>query len=200
MGSNYWGVKEGSKKAYYREFKKIVEVADVVLEVLDARDPLGSRCIDIEKKILQKDPNKKIILVLNKIDLVPRDNVTQWLKYLRNEYPTIAFKCTTQEQRKKLGQNNAISTDVAPKSLLQSSDCLGADILIQLLKNYCRNLKIKTSISVGIIGYPNVGKSSLINSLKRTKAVGVGATPGFTKVAQVRYILIAYIDFSRKFI
>src|SRR2546426_491379 len=47
-----------------------------------------------------------------------------------------------------------------------------------------RNLKLKTAVTVGIIGYPNVGKSSLINSLKRSKAVGVGATPGFTKVVQ----------------
>jgi len=49
-------------------------------------------------------------------------------------------------------------------------------------------LDIKTSISVGIIGYPNVGKSSLINSLKRSKSVGVGATPGFTKVSQEVYL------------
>jgi nuclear GTP-binding protein len=62
---------------------------------------------------------------------------------------------------------------------------LGASTLLSLLKNYCRSQNIKTSITVGIIGYPNVGKSSLINSLKRSKAVGVGATPGFTKVMQV---------------
>lgn len=116
--------------------------------------------------------------------MVPKENVEKWLKYLRNDYPTVAFKATTQEQRKHLNQSG-ISTDLASKSLLQSSECLGADILIQLLKNYCRNLNLKTSISVGIIGYPNVGKSSLINSLKRVKAVGVGATPGFTKTLQV---------------
>lgn len=55
---------------------------------------------------------------------------------------------------------------------------------MQLLKNYCRSLDIKTSISVGIVGYPNVGKSSLINSLKRAKSVGVSSTPGFTKAMQ----------------
>ena len=35
---------DGSRKAYYREFKRVVELSDVVLEVLDARDPLGCRC------------------------------------------------------------------------------------------------------------------------------------------------------------
>jgi GTP-binding protein EngB required for normal cell division len=49
---------------------------------------------------------------------------------------------------------------------------------------------MKKSITVGIIGIPNVGKSSLINSLKRAKAVGVGATPGFTKAAQVLIVII----------
>jgi len=44
---------------------------------------------------------------------------------------------------------------------------------------------MKTAITVGIVGYPNVGKSSLINSLKRARAVNVGATPGVTSSAQV---------------
>jgi nuclear GTP-binding protein len=43
---------------------------------------------------------------------------------------------------------------------------------------------MKTSLSVGVIGYPNVGKSSIINSLKRQRAVTVGATPGVTKTLQ----------------
>lgn len=67
------------------------------------------------------------------------------------------------------------------QDLLESSRCLGADVLLQLLKNYCRNKDIKTAITVGVVGLPNVGKSSLINSLKRSKSCGVGATPGFTK-------------------
>ena len=86
-----------------------------------------------------------------------------------------------------------------------SSACLGADVLLKLLGNYCRNANIRTSITVGVVGelapppmlvcddmplprtpppgLPNVGKSSLINSLKRSKACNVGATPGLTKSA-----------------
>jgi len=126
----------------------------------------------------------KIIFVLNKIDLIPKDNVDQWLKFLRNEFPTIAFKCSTQQQRSNLGQISQSTTKELSKHALESTECLGAENLLQLLKNYARNINIKTSVVVGIIGYPNVGKSSLINSLKRTRAVGVGSTPGFTKVVQ----------------
>lgn len=53
--------------AYYREFRKVVEASDVVLEVLDARDPLGCRCVQVEQSILASGSNKKLILVLNKI-------------------------------------------------------------------------------------------------------------------------------------
>lgn len=56
-----------SKRAFIKEFKKVVKGSDVILEVLDARDPLGSRSLTIEKQILEMDPNKKIILVLNKV-------------------------------------------------------------------------------------------------------------------------------------
>ena len=56
--------------------------------------------------------------------------------------------------------------------------------MLNLLGNYCRSLDIKTSIRVGVVGYPNVGKSSLINSLKRSRVCGVGSTPGFTKSCQ----------------
>jgi nuclear GTP-binding protein len=58
---------ESSKKNFFKEFKKVVKMADVVLEVLDARDPLGCRSYTTEQQILSLDPNKKIILVLNKI-------------------------------------------------------------------------------------------------------------------------------------
>lgn len=63
------GEKDNSKKAYLREFKKVLENADVVLEILDARDPLGTRTRSVERMIMDSGLNKKIILVLNKIGM-----------------------------------------------------------------------------------------------------------------------------------
>ncbi|XP_047146481.1 guanine nucleotide-binding protein-like 3 homolog isoform X2 [Hydra vulgaris] len=172
-----------SKKTYMKELKKVIEAADVIIEVLDARDPMGCRCPQIEEMVMASGPNKKLILLLNKIDLVPKDIVEKWLKYLRNTLPAVAFKASTQDQKSKLGQSK-VPIDLASQELLQSSSCLGASTLLKLLANYCRNSGIKTSITVGIVGLPNVGKSSVINSLRRSKACLVGSTPGLTKSMQ----------------
>jgi nuclear GTP-binding protein len=177
------GLRDNSRKAYYKEFRKVVEGSDVIIEILDARDPLGTRTRKVEEMILQAGGQKRIILLLNKVDLVPRAVVDQWLAHLRKEFPTIAFKASTQQQRDHLG-HAAVDIHAASERSLAVSECVGAYQLIQLLKNYSRSLSLKRSITVGVIGYPNVGKSSVINSLKRSKVCGVGSTPGLTKACQ----------------
>lgn len=56
-----------SERAFYKELVKVIEASDVILEVLDARDPLGSRCLDMEKMVLKAGPEKHLVLLLNKI-------------------------------------------------------------------------------------------------------------------------------------
>ncbi|KAF7633367.1 CP-type G domain-containing protein [Meloidogyne graminicola] len=167
-----------SVKTYASEVRKTIENADILIEVLDARDPLGSRSPKIEKLVIER--GKRLILLLNKIDLVPKENIKKWLLYFRNQFPTIAFKASVQEQNQKLGRfsySNLVSAS-------NSSKCVGADLVMKLLSNYCRLKDIKTSIRVGVIGFPNVGKSSVINSLKRKRSCLTGATPGLTKQMQ----------------
>lgn len=200
--------KEKKRQSWFvKDLKKVLEVSDVVLQVLDARDPMGCRCRRIEKLILGKlsenSPKpKRIILVLNKIDLAPPEVVEQWVRYLKRELPVVAFKSSTQKQGSNLGNSGNFDMHFSKgkaansAALLQSSKCVGSSALMQLLKNYCRNLDLKTAITVGVIGYPNVGKSSVINSLKRQRVAGVGAQPGFTKQCQMVKLdkLISLVD------
>lgn len=65
-----------SKKAYAKELKKVVEASDVIIEVLDARDPEGCRSKELEQSI--QASGKKVLLVVNKIDLVPPQNSRLW--------------------------------------------------------------------------------------------------------------------------
>ncbi|XP_071275433.1 guanine nucleotide-binding protein-like 3-like protein isoform X2 [Agelaius tricolor] len=171
---------EASLRHFGRELRKVLMAADVVLEVLDARDPQGCRSPRLEGALR---PQQRLVLVLNKIDLVPRDVVAAWLKHLRNEFPTVAFKACTQQQSQNLKQSR-LPADAAPKDVLAGGACVGAENLLHILRNYGRCGEGRGSITVGVVGYPNVGKSSLINSLKRSRACGVGAMPGVTRCLQ----------------
>lgn len=174
---------DNSRRAYYEDFLKVVEASDVIIQVLDVRDPLASRSLEVEHVVRSSNPRKRVVLLLNKIDLVPRENVQAWLTYFREEMPCVAFKCATGgagNGGKKLG-SRALPT----QGKYRGADALGAETLVQLLKNYARRRNLKRAITVGIVGFPNVGKSSLINSLKRSRsAAAVGNTPGFTTVSK----------------
>ncbi|XP_033878828.3 guanine nucleotide-binding protein-like 3 [Acipenser ruthenus] len=178
---------KNSKTLFCSELKKVIEASDVILEVLDARDPLGCRCLQVEETILNLEGKKQLILVLNKIDLVPKDNVEKWLKYLQNEFPTVAFKASTQLQDKTVQQKKRRAASGAV-DLTKGVTCLGSDFLLQLLGDFYRSRGTDDAIKVGVVGFPNVGKSSLINSMKKMRACHVGISRCTTRCMQLVHI------------
>lgn len=180
---------KNSKQYLCSELNKVIDASDVVIEVLDARDPLGCRCPQLEEAVLQREGNKKLILVLNKIDLVPKENVERWIQCLQLEFPVVAFKASTQIQDKTVQAKKSritASNEVLDKS--RGAACFGNGCLTELLTRFAVNTKNEASLRVGIVGFPNVGKSSLINTMKGILACNAGITRGITKSMQEVHI------------
>ncbi|NXS80120.1 GNL3 protein, partial [Erpornis zantholeuca] len=171
---------KNSKKSFCRELMKVLEASDVVLEVLDARDPMGCRCPQLEQAVTCSGGNKKLLLVLNKIDLVPKDNLEKWLNYLKKEFPTVAFKSATMMKDKTMEQ---VIKRRARVDFSETSQYFGSKCLLKLLQEYSKTQD--KAIQVGVVGFPNVGKSSIINSLKGKRACNVGLARGVTKSMQI---------------
>ncbi|XP_003495330.1 guanine nucleotide-binding protein-like 3 isoform X2 [Cricetulus griseus] len=169
--------KQNPKKLHCQELKKVIEASDVVLEVLDARDPLGCRCPQVEEAIVQSG-HKKLILVLNKSDLVPKENLENWLNYLSKELPTVVFKASTDMKSKE--KMLKAKKKAVP---FQRKLCSGKEALCKLLRSFQQSCG--KDIQVGVIGFPNVGKSSIINSLKQERICTVGVPMGLTRSMQI---------------
>lgn len=164
-----------SRRAFDKVFKQVVDAADVVLYVLDARDPDGTRSKEVERETMAADGgSKRMVLIVNKIDLVPPSVLKGWLEHLRRYFPTLPLKASN-------GSANAHSFDHKQLSVKGTSETL-----FRALKSYAASKQMKRSVSVGVIGYPNVGKSSVINALMSrlnkgsSNACPTGAEAGVT--------------------
>ena len=62
---------KGQSRRIWGELYKVIDSSDVVIHVLDVRDPLGTRCRTVEKHIREEAPHKHLVFLLNKVDLVP---------------------------------------------------------------------------------------------------------------------------------
>ncbi|KAG6000344.1 hypothetical protein E4U54_001444, partial [Claviceps lovelessii] len=168
-----------SRKTYDKVFKQVVEQADVVLYVLDARDPEGTRSREVERSIMAAAAGgKRLILVLNKVDLIPPKVLRDWLVYLRRYFPTLPLRASGAASNAHVFNHRDLTVQSTSATLFRA------------LKSFAASRQLKRAVSVGVIGYPNVGKSSVINALLSrmsgkgssgtSKACPAGAEAGVT--------------------
>jgi len=183
-GSDVSTLTKGNRESqnFWRQVNSVIDEADIILHVLDARDPEGTRCKKIEQAVMNRG-DKKLVLILNKIDLIPESAAKAWLKFYRRSVgPCLAFRASTQKQKENISQKTSAGK--------LDSQFAGTRAICSYLANYGRKKsvdgtsKIRTAVTVGIVGKPNVGKSSIINTLKRNRSCQVGAKPGVTRSLQ----------------
>lgn len=62
---------KGTSRRIYGELYKVIDSSDVILHILDARDPFGTMCESVLEYVKKEKAHKQVVLILNKCDLVP---------------------------------------------------------------------------------------------------------------------------------
>ena len=139
-----------------KEIKEILPQIDVVIEVCDARLPFSSE----NPMITEIRGDKPLIKILNKSDLADPEKTKQWLDYLESQQNVKAIAMTTE--------NSSVAKTIPSliKKLVPNKDEAGKQI------------------NVVIMGIPNVGKSTLLNTLVGKAKAKVGNEPAVTKGQQ----------------
>ncbi|XP_015113083.1 large subunit GTPase 1 homolog [Diachasma alloeum] len=247
---------------FWRQLWRVVERSDIVVQIVDARNPLLFRCEDLEKYVKEIDEDKRNIILVNKADFLTLEQRQVWADYFTDVGVRIAFFSATEaaesiksqlppgelvKNRKRrssrisegLGEDvddeeddeegeddedddeeSSYCSDFASSSEYESAtedlsdrkpqedgekgdddggsmilernspELLCRDRLIEFFKAIGKGMKKYTEgvTTVGLVGYPNVGKSSTINAILMDKKVSVSATPGKTKHFQTLFV------------
>jgi len=142
-----------------REIKERIKLIDIIYECVDARMPSSSKLKGMDD-ILEAKPR---ILVMTKKDLCDLEETNKWIKHYEEKgYKVILLDLTNNDDYKKLIK---LTNEIVKPIQEKRKD---------------KGLKSK-EVKIGVIGIPNVGKSTLINKLAGKKVANTGNKPGVTK-------------------
>ncbi|XP_072264306.1 large subunit GTPase 1 homolog [Pyxicephalus adspersus] len=242
---------------FWRQLWRVIERSDVVVQIVDARNPLLFRCQDLELYVKEISSHKENIILINKADLLTTEQRQAWATYFEKEGVKVVFWSALAEAQRLAEdatqdgeaedmvhdnisdeedsedenlsdtgaltgdyRNNSGSSDeyedceddegwqtcsedadgenekVLPEpkrtrsaAVDNHSHLVQRDELLEIFKSVHTGKRLKEEqITVGLVGYPNVGKSSTINTILGNKKVSVSATPGHTKHFQTLYV------------
>uniref|UniRef100_A0A8C5SV51 Large subunit GTPase 1 homolog n=1 Tax=Laticauda laticaudata TaxID=8630 RepID=A0A8C5SV51_LATLA len=248
---------------FWRQLWRVLERSDVVVQIVDARNPLLFRCPDLECYAKEISPEKENLILLNKADLLGEEQRSAWARFFEREGARVVFwsalaegnrlganpkELEIMEASRPLGQGFSLKGEQStqggsPSGTQQESDTEEEDgdvyedceeeeawltcsedgeqesplVLLgrsraelsqpappvrnssrlvqreELLEIFraahAGRKKVREGeLTVGLVGYPNVGKSLTINTILGKKKVSVSATPGRTKHFQTLFV------------
>ncbi len=152
----------GHMKKTKESIQKNLSMVDIVYELIDARIPISSQNPIIDEIV----GNKPRLIIMNKFDLANEKSNRLWENYYKEKGISVVF----------VNSLKGIGIDKLMKASI--------DLTKEKMDNYEKRGVINRPIRAMIIGIPNVGKSTLINTLSKRKGTKTGNKPGITKTNQ----------------
>ncbi|XP_019849904.1 PREDICTED: guanine nucleotide-binding protein-like 1 isoform X1 [Amphimedon queenslandica] len=197
----------------WRQLWRVLELSDIILLITDIRHPVLHFSPALYDYVVN-DLKKTLVLILNKVDLVPPQVAVAWRHYFLHQFPHLHVVCFT------CYPNSDVSTEVSQKVKLKSRrrrgkrlSAVGPKELFEVIERIYKgkiNLSHETELqsskefllpeidkelvesdnvyTIGLVGHPNVGKSSILNGLIGKKSVSTSKTPGHTKHLQTIFL------------
>ena len=219
----------------WRQLWRVIERSDLVVQIVDARNPLLFRSEDLEKYVQEVDPKKNNLLLVNKADMMTSQQREAWANYFEKvginykffsaslakemneamdlaEEPAeddavLADKAKIDVENNKLAEEThkmdihdaeeddeqwaseeELDGEIDQRTRILTVDELEALFLENAPKVEDKEGEQARKTTIGLVGYPNVGKSSTINALIGAKKVSVSSTPGKTKHFQTIHL------------
>ncbi len=229
----------------WRQLWRVIERSDLVVQIVDARNPLLFRSEDLERYVKEVDSKKSNLLLVNKADMLTLEQRQAWADYFTQE--GIEFRFFSAQLAKSINEARALKEDETQNSQssapergtageedkeqqeteatqedkvrredevsvsdteldspitngvhssrdAEATRILTTEELEDLFAQYGHETdseaedEPRRKKNVGMVGYPNVGKSSTINALIGAKKVSVSSTPGKTKHFQTIHL------------